>query len=211
VVTSATGTGTRVVQGVPGDALDNEINPAGTQIALTTLIGNEEALAIVNSAGGGLRTIARAVVLRSPVWTPDGTRLIFSQFDGENAAQTGIFQINADGTNKIRLNAQENAFDFDFSPDGSTIAFTDDSGAAPIIRLMNANGSNIRTLPINLPNSRIQSPSFSPDGSQIVFAAGPVSDAFLNLYRVPAAGGTPTMITSTPAGSTIENDSPDWR
>lgn len=212
VIIGADGAGARVVPNVPADALDVDINPAGTQIAFTTLVNNGalESLSIINTDGTNLRSISRAPILRSPVWSPDGNTLVFSQFDGDTASATGIFAISADGTGKRRLNAQENAFDFDFNPSGSTVAFTNDSGDAPVIQVMNFDGTGVRTLAINLPNARLQSPSFSPDGSRIAFAAGSASDSFLNLYTVAATGGTPAILTNS-AASNVEDDAPDWR
>ena len=78
--------------------------------------------------------------------------------------------MNADatGTGKSQLtNNSGSAIDDEspvFSPDGSTIAFTRyTGGGSPEIWLMNADGSNQRSLTAG------EFPSYSPDGTKIAY------------------------------------------
>src|SRR5439155_22653313 len=62
--------------------------------------------------------------LTNPAWSPDGTKLVFTGYEG---GWTDLFTINADGSNLQRLTNDRYAdFHPTWSPDGQTIAFATD-------------------------------------------------------------------------------------
>ncbi|TMG01061.1 MAG: hypothetical protein E6I06_16085, partial [Chloroflexi bacterium] len=71
-----------------------------------------------------------------PVWSPDGSKIAFSAYDGSN---TGIYVMNADGSG-LRNLTNKSAFTAvpQWSPDGRQIAFVGDG-----LYVMNADGSGI--------------------------------------------------------------------
>jgi len=89
------------------------------------------------------------------------------------------------------------------SPDGSRLAFTRTVGAQCVgceqrLWVTNAGGGDAVRVPLSAPSDGIredQDPSFSPDGSSIVFSRwnSSVGDS-ARLYRVAAAGGTATAL-----------------
>jgi Tol biopolymer transport system component len=103
-----------------------------------------------------------------------------------------------------------------WSPDGRTVAFSDDlTPSVRTIFLINANGSGRRRLPLPVGGERRISndfPAWSPDGARIAFTryvltrrSGRVRRLESDIFVVGAAGGTPRRLT-TSGGA----DSPTW-
>jgi Tol biopolymer transport system component len=89
------------------------------------------------------------------VWSPDGAKILFSK------NRTGLFIVNADGTNEIEIYGNTITHGFDWSPKGDQIAFSNDG-----IYTMNIDGSNLK----NVSNEGWDYwPIYSPDGSKLLF------------------------------------------
>jgi Tol biopolymer transport system component len=146
------------------------------------------------------------------VTNPDGTnqrRLTSnSAFDGEPAfSLTGekiafrsdrdgnseIYIMDADGT--LQTNLTNNpAFDGHptFSPDGKKIAFVSDRGGKPGIWVMNVDGSNPTELAGGVGGS---DPSFSTDGTKIVFTGPGNSGSDSDIWVMDADGSNPNNVS----------------
>jgi Tol biopolymer transport system component/erythromycin esterase-like protein len=102
---------------------------------------------------------------RSPDWSPDGDRIVFSsQRDGN----TEIFVMNADGSGERNLsNHPANDTSPVWSPDGDLIAFVSDRDGDDNIYVMSDDVSK----PIRLTDSAGKDtyPAWSPDGDLITF------------------------------------------
>src|SRR5262249_31997044 len=101
-----------------------------------------------------------------PIWSPDGTKLLFSSDrDGDIA----IFVMNADGSNPTNLTPDLASFDARWSPDGNKIAFTAKTASTgENIYVMNADGS--QKVNLTLDNTHINAmPFWSKDGKQLFF------------------------------------------
>lgn len=103
-------------------------------------------------------------------WSPDGKTVAFLR----NGA---ILLINSDGTNERRLHAEQPGFSEDavaWSPDGTMLAYSAYNANHPpytdtyAIFTVNADGSNIQRI-TELGYSSARFPSFSPDGTRIVY------------------------------------------
>jgi Tol biopolymer transport system component len=130
------------------------------------------------------------------LWTPDGSRLIFS--DGKDLwSATTLEQRNL--TNSTGASNTEATI----SPDGMRIAFTSNRDGNPEIYVINADGSN----PANLTNNPANdsSPAWSPDGSRIAFVSD--RDGNPQIYSMSAAdGASVTRHTS----NTFADTNPVW-
>jgi TolB protein len=85
-----------------------------------------------------------------PSWSPDGKRLAFMSW---RTGRTEIYSMDADGTNPKRLThtPEGDAIDPRWSPDGRQIVFVQvprgrETPGPRIISVMNADGSNVRSL-----------------------------------------------------------------
>ena len=169
--TGAPATDQRGVARPNGAAVDigsyeSGVRPAAFgKIAFTKIVGTNREIFSMNADGSNqLNLTNNAARDDEPKWSPDGSKIVFvSDRDG----LLEIYTMNADGTNQTRMTnnavADENPV---FSPDGSKIAF-DRSGQ---IFSMNATPLAAATQLTGIAFSGVKAhPSWSPDGTQIVF------------------------------------------
>jgi Tol biopolymer transport system component len=119
-----------------------------------------------------------------PTWSPDGTRIAFTSNQSDDFE---IWTMNADGSNRTKLTSMR---EWDglprWSPDGSKITFAgerhDEAGFTSYeIFVMNSDGSNVKKLTDSEtwgehtdedePARWNGCPTFSPDGTKILFAS----------------------------------------
>lgn len=146
-------------------------NPSEPQVWIVDADGTDP-VRVTSDGNGGLRSGANT----DPVWSPDGTHLLFNGCElGQKfctAMQLEIFRINVDGTGETRLtNNLKPDYDPYYSPDGSTIAWLQNTGLGPLnpwgIMRMDADGWNQRAV---IDDGGINSkPAWSLDGQWIYF------------------------------------------
>jgi len=111
-----------------------------------------------------------------PVWSPDGTQLLFISPCARKAAtyrEAALYRIKADGSEAtLLLQLEGGVFDVSWSQSG--LAFVSFVSTRPQIFYADANGQNVRRL--SVPSASDRQPTWSPDGQRLVF---------LNVSRVP--------------------------
>jgi dipeptidyl aminopeptidase/acylaminoacyl peptidase len=164
---------------------------------------------VVSRLGGGTRAVTSVAACQGKDTDafgylqalPDGSAAVYA---GDCASPDDVFAVNSDGSGLTRLTKtpQDEAY-VAVSPDGARLAFSRAPGAECVgcdeqIWAENADGSDPVEIPLSGPTGGIrqdQDPSFSPDGSSIVFSRwnSSVGDQ-ARLYRVAASGGTATTL-----------------
>ena len=159
-----------------------------------------------------------------PVWSPDGKRLVFLEFNwvgnikSEPHNGRALCILNADGSGLHRLTpwTLKAGGPPDWSPDGTRILFRGGSGSQADgggnLYTIRTDGSGLRQLTHFSPNPRVlQNGSYSPDGKSIVFAtnkgAVKVGRSDLpDLFVMRADGSHMVALTRTRNW----DGSPDW-
>ena len=146
------------------------------------------------------------------VYSSDGTKIVFAcSINSTSFANQNICSANADGSNRQQItNTVSPVYNANpvYSPNGTKIAFERRSNSADIftsrIYAMDSNGNNQTQLSITaVPDL---SPSWSPDGTRLVFSSQRES-VFTELYTMNATNGSAvTRLTTNSIGETPS----DW-
>lgn len=147
-----------------------------------------------------------------PVASPDGRFLLFQRCaepvstrtpDGktvyhfkEDESNWDIYRMRVDGSEVTRLTDAPAVEDEPgWSPDGTTIVYRMLEKACFTLWLMDADGGNKRPLLAD-PNSHSKTPSFSPDGRQVIFYANRAARQSWNIFTMDLAGGAIQQLTT---------------
>ena len=142
---------------------------------------------------------ARATA-RTPRFTPDGRRIVFTLSDGGGQQ---IASVDVQGKNLQKLTASQGLNCWPaISPDGAKIAFGSSRDGHFQIYVMNSDGGNVTRL-TNSP-SRDMRPNWSPDGKRIAFTS--TRDGNHEIYVMQADGSRPVRLTDHPE----RDDFPVW-
>lgn len=139
---------------------------------------------------------------QSPAWAPDGARLAFGSFRGEDGRQS-IWLMNGDGTDPHRVSPESNGMTDDmtpsWSPNNSELVFasTRPWGDSWSLWAMNDDGTNLRRL---TPGFAVD-PAWSPDGSRIAYVG---ADSAVHVMN--ADGSDARRLTTRG----LPEDQPSW-
>ncbi|MGB7806032.1 MAG: hypothetical protein WBM72_10555 [Actinomycetota bacterium] len=168
-------------------------SPDGTRIAFALYdgriggVGDRAGIYVMKVASEQIHRLTRcsATCVRQDdvEWSPDGTRIAYTQMDHDFcnwpsgfAGSCSIYTINADGTGRTKLSTGSviDPVNPSWSPDGTTIAFsarTAEDSEQWLVYTMALDGSDPSQLAPDLPAPEQNMPTWSPDGSTIAFLA----------------------------------------
>jgi TolB protein len=173
-------------------------SPDGTRIAFVDLVVGRRGIYVSNPDGSDAKRLTEGVNDGWPSWSPDGTRIAFSstRYDtgigtcvagSDLRCPTDIHTVDTDGGNVTRLTTDPaTEYQPEWSSDSSRIAFVKAfNGTATAIYAMDADGTDVGQVSSHQGGSDF-SPSWSPDGAQLVFAA--IRNEDLGIWVVNADG-----------------------
>jgi TolB protein len=148
---------------LPDGGYEPSWSPDGKKIAFH---GNfqtgQQGIYVMNSDGSSITRLTDKVDTRASL-SPDGKKIAF-------ISNNGIFTIDSDGTNRTLL-IQSGSYDVSWSPDGKWLAFDETISYEPQgIFLIHPDGTGQTRIPMDEPHPTY--PSWSPDGSKIIFLSG---------------------------------------
>jgi Tol biopolymer transport system component len=173
-------------------------SPDGSLIvfARSPTSGGSEDIFVIQPDGTGLTQLTSGPGRDAdPAWSPDGTKIAFTRFEPVSGSLE-ILVMNADGSGP--LIPVGSGFGAAWSPDGTKIAYYGfDGGDLPQILIVDADGSGMPVL-LTDDGSENTSPTWSGDGSSIIFSSDVGGSR--DLYVIPADGsGPPVALTGDPA------------
>ena len=201
-------------------------SPDGTRIAfMSDRDGNDE-IYVMDADGGNQQKLTNHPDSDySPSWSPDGKRIAFVSdrdrlLDIHGFPTRDIYVMDADGENPQNLtNNPADDWSPSWSPDGKRIVFMsyrdghfigDFELITSEIYVMDVDGGNQQRLTENRKND--ESPSWSPDGTRIVFSSDRKGD-FVNyeIYVMDDDGGNLQRLTENRKNDGGASWSPDGK
>jgi hypothetical protein len=133
-----------------------------------------------------------------PTWSPDGSAIAFAS---QRAGGYEIWKVTLATGTQTQITSVVGANDNQpsWSPDGTRIAFHSDRTGGNQIYVVNAGGGTLTQLTNDAFDDT--APVWSPDSTTIAFAR---STGVSGVYTVPAAGGTPVLVTAAVAPETTD-------
>jgi len=181
-------------------------SPDGRQIAFEGFDFTDDTLAgiyIGNTDGTDLARITQERDVPGD-WSPDGTQVVFFRGpEGDPPPAGRLFVVSVDGTEEHQLTPEgvevACCWGYRWSPDGSRILFADASG---VVWVINPDGTDLTQLFIDAEVQHVRryavSPTWSPDGAQVMFGLDPVPPFFEatnnGLYVIEADGTGLTLV-----------------
>jgi eukaryotic-like serine/threonine-protein kinase len=197
-------TGKRTPLGQAGAIVVAALSPDGTRVVYskrTEQTSDNADLWMLDVARGvSSRFTFRPGISSDPVWSPDGSRIIFQ------ANNNSIYEkpVNGAGQEKLLIGGGINSRPQDWSPDGSMLVYED---------FGRTTGQDLWLLPLEgdrKPRPYLQTPfnerdaQFSPDGRWMAYASNESGPMQVYVQSIPA-GGNKFQISSAGGGQ------PRWR
>lgn len=151
-------------------------------------------------------------------WSPDSRTILYTTWDRDGAP--GVYHVQTtsiDPDTGATLGSQKLEFPAEvkspqlavFSPDGREIALEDASGPGErTLWIASRDGKKVRRV-ASYKGLSYGGIDWMPDGKTLVFGA--LDGAFMQIYSVPAAGGTPKRLSDGRGNLLLPQVSPDGR
>jgi serine/threonine protein kinase len=194
-------------------AFVRRLSPRNFGIYLISPLGGQERQVTEITGRDGLDGLSRAA------WTPDSTRLVFSDKDPKTD-RSRLWLLSIDSLQRTALTSPPAAFDGDrspsVSPDGRTVVFVREGeifGDLFVQQLAADYSAAGEARQLTFDNRFIVDPVWTRDGAEILFASSEaMSWSGLRIWRVPASGiAKPSLVPLIVEGSYSPAFSADGR
>ncbi len=170
---------------------------------------------MVDADGENLQRITRDraqedgyALAMSPSWSPDGRRVVYTSYQ---SGLPRVYELNLE-TGERKSVPAERVGDYitpTYHPDGERVAFAVNAGRDSGIFTYNL-AQECCFEEISRGRWEDISPSFSPDGSQLVFNSNRLGVGAPQIYRMPANGGQPHIVSPYVYNRPGYYTSPEW-
>ncbi|HEU5434281.1 MAG TPA: hypothetical protein VFU81_21595, partial [Thermomicrobiales bacterium] len=193
-------------------------SPDGQQIAFTSWDGNGDEIFVVAAAGGARRQVTHTRLSAepmngddplsprkaqadagSPAWSPTDAQIAFALYPETAGAQGGVYRVDPAGALPIRLVGLTPRWGPVWSTDGSSLLFVAAQSNKVDLYLARPDRWGATNLTPSA-GPAVDSAAWSPDGGEIVFAAGG------DLYRLDRTSGATQPIVQ----SSLRVAAPTW-
>ena len=177
---------------------------ATNRIAFVQKVFSEAHISLMDRDGGNIVELTGSRT-KSPTFTPDGRRIVFTKWTRRGS---DLWIIDTDGKHLEQLTtAPVRDADPSVSPDGRLIAFTSDRGAGHGVYVMSATGE-VQGPPARR-LARGWNPAFAPDGRHILYTRR--TDQVSDLWVMQLGGTHRHQLTTSPSNDSDPAYSPDGR
>jgi len=136
----------------------------------------------------------------SPIWTPDGKRIIYQAALGGGLSQLKWIPVDGSGPSQALVEPDSKSrFPVSVSPDGKYLSYETVNGGMMLLPLE----GDRKPIPISSVDSNALSPAFSPDGRWIAYVSNQNANFQVFVQPYPPTGGRWQV-------STQEGDKPRW-
>jgi Tol biopolymer transport system component len=186
---------------------DQEVDPSEVRLLFSSPMQNSNGSLDVYSCnvdGSDLVRITNTpgISEQTPAASPDGKRIAFVAIG--TGGDPEIFMMNADGSGRIELTSNAIGDEHpNWAPTGNNIVYGDALGD---IYAVNVTTKSVT--PIAVDTFANYNPSFSPDGTFVVFQSfNREADGEFHIYSTPSPGGGPVTAYHVQAGGSQTNPS----
>ncbi len=163
----------------------------------------------VDSDGAGSVPVSPAgLAVMSAVWSPDGSRIAYSQFSRDGGKPI-VLQTLGTGTRAVLpIGATKQNITPAFSPDGRSLLYAGMSEAGTALYVLNAQDLCCVE---RLTTGRFAenfSPAYSPDGRRVVFVSTRAGGQ--QIYSMAADGTDQELLVPFDYGETGNSNAPEW-
>ncbi|HEV2258951.1 MAG TPA: hypothetical protein VGS06_38030 [Streptosporangiaceae bacterium] len=155
-----------------------------------------------SSDGGGLARVTANPYGAHDIpgdYSPDGSKIVFLRNTNPNSEIGTLFVVNTDGSGLRRITAPDFAEDSgSWSPDGNWILFSDSKQKLFVVH---PDGTGLRQISLDISGRYFATePSWSPDGTEIVFRLFLASTGERHLYTAGPTGSDLRQLADTQGG-----------
>jgi hypothetical protein len=178
------------------------ISPDGHTVVYQSDASGTRQIWAINGDGSNPRQLTSNGTNLQPTFSPDGTQIAF---DSNRFGNYQLFVMNADGTGQTQVMTTDgNVGGSSWSPDGSAIAYNDDTnGTNEIYTVAVGTGTVTGPLTTAAADGANTNPHWSPDGSELLFVSDRCNPG--GLAQAPLCGGGESVFLMDTDGTNQHN------